>query len=99
MIDINVFQDALERYNQKNKFLIDKWSRALVDVNKDIDELYTCKPSSERDWCIRAKELVRTEIEIFLHDLQMAPDMFFTNEEFADPFGVKLQTDLFVQER
>ena len=99
MIDINVFQDALERYNQKNKFLIEKWSRALVDVNKDIDELYSCKPSSERDWRIRAKELVRNDIEIFLDDLRLAPDMFFTDKEFANPCGVSLQTDLFSQEQ
>lgn len=99
MIDLEVFKTALERYNQKNKFLIEKWSRALVDVNKDIDELYACKPSSERDWRIRAKELVRTEIETFLDELRLAPDMFFTNKEFANPCRTRLQTDLFVQER
>lgn len=95
MIDLEIFKTALERYNKKNNFLIEKWSRALVDVKKDIDELYTCKPSVERDWHIRAKELVRDDIEIFLDDLRLAPDMFFSNEEFANPCGVWLQTDLF----
>lgn len=82
--DIFAYKHALALHTAKNNVLIDKWTKALEIVKQDIDELYTCKPSDERTWRIRAKESVLADIQIFLDDLRQPCDFFISDFEFKN---------------
>lgn len=82
--DVYGFKRALALWSAKNNALIDKWTKALEITKQDIEELYTCKPSDERTYRIRAKELVLVDIQIFLDDLKKPCDSFISEFEFQN---------------
>ena len=82
--DVYGYKKALALWAAKNNALIEKWSKALADVQQDIEQLYEYKPSSDRDWRIRAKELVRNDIQIFLDDLRTPCDSFISEFEWKN---------------
>lgn len=82
--DIYAYKLALSRHAAKNNRLIEKWTKVLEITKQDIDELYTCKPSDERTWRIRAKESVLVDIQIFLDDLRKPCDSFISGFEWQN---------------
>ena len=98
MIDLEVYKTALERYNKKNNFLLEKWTKALYDVDLLIDGMYALIPSDARESYIRANKMVRDNIQHFIDDLKAPPDRFFTDEELSHPLESTKQMNLFSEE-
>lgn len=80
--DIEAYKAALARHAAKNSCLIEKWTKTLELLKKDLEELHGCKPGIERDYRCRDKESSIFYVSSFLDDLRLPADSEISDFEW-----------------
>lgn len=82
--DIDAYKAAMARHAAKNNRLIEKWTKALESLKKDLDELHGCMPGKERDYRCRDKESSIFYVSSFLEDLRLSADAEISDFEWRN---------------
>lgn len=80
--DIEAYKGAMARHVAKNNRLVEKWTKTLESLKKDLEELHGCMPGMERDYRCRDKESSIFYVSSFLEDLLLPADAQISDLEF-----------------